>query len=63
MLFEKEHKESTKSVESEQAFLSMKAGSNYLCEYGELLSKMTQAPKYFTDASLLAAMTGIARFR
>ena len=29
---------------------------------GELLSKMTQAPKHFTDATLLAAMTGIARF-
>lgn len=32
------------------------------CERGELLEKMTQPPKAFTDASLLAAMTGIARF-
>lgn len=32
------------------------------CQRGELLSKQTQAPKYFTDASLLAAMTGIARY-
>ncbi len=33
-----------------------------LCREGEVLSKMTQPPKAFTDASLLAAMTGIARF-
>ncbi|WP_116475745.1 DNA topoisomerase III [Zobellella maritima] len=33
-----------------------------LCLRGELLDKLTQAPKYFTDATLLAAMTGIARF-
>lgn len=32
------------------------------CERGELLEKMTQAPKHFTDASLLSAMTGIGRF-
>ncbi|GAA3550822.1 DNA topoisomerase III [Zobellella aerophila] len=32
------------------------------CLRGELLDKLTQAPKYFTDATLLAAMTGIARF-
>lgn len=32
------------------------------CLFGELHSKVTQAPKYFTDATLLAAMTGIARF-
>ena len=47
---------------NDQAFKLMKEGESYLCEYGELLSKMTQAPKYFTDATLLAAMTGIARF-
>lgn len=32
------------------------------CETGELLEKVTQPPKHFTDATLLAAMTGIARF-
>ncbi|MEQ3638658.1 MAG: DNA topoisomerase III [Alteromonas sp.] len=32
------------------------------CEKGELLEKQTQPPKHFTDASLLAAMTGINRF-
>jgi DNA topoisomerase-3 len=32
------------------------------CDKGELLEKMTQAPSAFTDATLLAAMTGIARY-
>ena len=29
---------------------------------GHLLEKTTQPPEHFTDASLLAAMTGIGRF-
>lgn len=33
-----------------------------LCERGEVVAKQTQPPKPFTDASLLSAMTGIARF-
>ncbi|HAB25059.1 MAG TPA: DNA topoisomerase III [Pantoea sp.] len=33
-----------------------------LCERGEVLSKQTQPPRPFTDATLLSAMTGIARF-
>lgn len=32
------------------------------CEHGEIVSKKTQPPRHFTDASLLSAMTGIARF-
>ena len=32
------------------------------CERGEVISKKTQPPKPFTDATLLSAMTGIARF-
>jgi len=40
----------------------LKKGQNLQCEKGELLEKITQAPKHFTDASLLAAMTGIARY-
>jgi DNA topoisomerase-3 len=38
------------------------SGQKLLCDRGELLEKITQAPKHFTDASLLAAMTGIARY-
>ena len=41
---------------------ALKEGEQLLCERGELLEKMTQAPKSFTDATLLAAMTGIARY-
>ncbi len=37
-------------------------GEELQCERGELLQKQTQPPLPFTDATLLAAMTGIARF-
>ncbi|NMP31727.1 DNA topoisomerase III [Thalassotalea sp. M1531] len=37
-------------------------GEQLHCLHGHLLEKETQPPKYFTDATLLAAMTGIARF-
>lgn len=40
----------------------LKRGDSLECVRGELLEKNTQPPKYFTDATLLAAMTGIARF-
>ena len=43
-------------------FKQLQQGSCYFCEKGELLCKQTQPPKHFTDATLLAAMTGIARF-
>ncbi|MFM5547679.1 DNA topoisomerase III [Aeromonas veronii] len=41
---------------------ALKEGEQLLCERGELHEKMTQPPKSFTDATLLAAMTGIARY-
>lgn len=37
-------------------------GDTLLCERGEVVEKQTQPPRYFTDATLLSAMTGIARF-
>ena len=37
-------------------------GDELLCEHGEVVDKKTQPPRYFTDATLLSAMTGIARF-
>lgn len=40
----------------------VKKGQILFCEKGEILSKKTQPPKPFTDATLLSAMTGIARF-
>ena len=40
----------------------LKKGEEYWCKQGEVLEKVTQPPSPFTDATLLAAMTGIARF-
>jgi len=40
----------------------VKKGESVQCIDTELLNKETQPPKYFTDATLLSAMTGIARF-
>ncbi|MDH2998233.1 DNA topoisomerase III [Pasteurellaceae bacterium LFhippo2] len=40
----------------------VKKDQQLLCENGEIQSKKTQPPRYFTDATLLSAMTGIARF-
>jgi len=46
----------------QQSLPSLKKGDKLHCEKGELLEKMTQAPSAFTDATLLAAMTGISRY-
>ncbi len=40
----------------------LKKGDVLRCIKTELLEKQTQPPKHFTDASLLAAMTGISRY-
>jgi DNA topoisomerase-3 len=40
----------------------LKKGDTCRCERGEILEKQTTPPKPFDDASLLAAMTGIARY-
>lgn len=40
----------------------LKKGEHLHCKTGELVEKQTKPPKYFTDATLLAAMTGISRF-
>ncbi|MBD2786104.1 DNA topoisomerase III [Xenorhabdus sp. DI] len=37
-------------------------GEELLCEKGEVVERQTQPPRPFTDATLLSAMTGIARF-
>jgi DNA topoisomerase-3 len=44
------------------ALPNLKKGDSCLCERGEILEKQTTPPKPFDDASLLAAMTGIARY-
>jgi DNA topoisomerase III len=48
--------------ESEQRLPEVKLGDQGLCLAAAVHDKQTQPPKAFTDASLLAAMTGIARF-
>ena len=40
----------------------LKLGQQLYCQRGEVLEKHTQPPEHFTDATLLAAMTGISRY-
>ena len=40
----------------------LKKGEVHTCREGDIKHKMTEPPKYFTEATLLQAMTGIARF-
>ena len=47
---------------SEKFLPPLVKGQALHCQRGELLQKVTEPPKPFTDASLLAAMTGIARY-
>ncbi len=48
--------------EQQQVLPALRVGQSLCCEKGEVLEKMTVPPKPFTDATLLAAMTGISRF-
>ncbi|REL25461.1 DNA topoisomerase III [Thalassotalea euphylliae] len=45
-----------------QLLSQLTQGQTLYCQQGHLREKQTEPPKHFTDASLLAAMTGIARF-
>ncbi len=55
-------KEQNASEESIGSIPDLKKGDVLDCRSAELLEKMTQPPKPFNDATLLSAMTGIARF-
>jgi len=48
--------------DSEQELPKLSVGELLHCQQGYIAEKVTQAPKPYTDASLLSAMTGIARF-
>jgi len=48
--------------EDEQTLPPLEQGQVLHCQQGELLEKHTSPPQSFTDATLLAAMTGIARY-
>lgn len=49
-------------AESEQLLPPLTIGQQLFCARGEVIEKNTQPPEHFTDATLLAAMTGISRF-
>jgi len=51
-----------KSKDKEKTLPPLKKGQPLHCERGELIEKNTTPPPYFTDATLLSAMTGISRF-
>lgn len=54
--------QSQENQEWQEQLPQLKKGELLHCLKGELLEKQTQPPKHFNDATLLAAMTGIARF-
>lgn len=51
-----------KSDQESQQLPPLRLGQWVECVQGEVLEKMTQPPKPFTDATLLSAMTGISRY-
>ncbi|MBU2871104.1 DNA topoisomerase III [Colwellia sp. E2M01] len=51
-----------KEQEVEQSLPPLTQGQVLHCQHGELVEKQTSPPQSFTDATLLAAMTGIARY-
>jgi len=48
--------------ELQKSLPSLNKDDSLTCEDASLLDKQTTPPKYFTDATLLAAMTGIGRY-
>ena len=51
-----------KEKEKDATLPMLQVGENVICNDSELKEKKTTAPAYFTDATLLAAMTGISRY-
>jgi len=49
-------------TDEQQSLPPLTQGQELQSGQSELVSKQTQPPAYFTDATLLAAMTGISRF-
>ncbi len=54
--------DSSEEYNQEQTLPLLTSGQILHCKQGELLEKHTSPPQSFTDATLLAAMTGIARY-
>ncbi len=60
VLYPKSRKEASES--ENQKLPDLKKNDSVLCQDSEVAEKITQPPKPFNDASLLSAMTGIARY-
>lgn len=50
------------SIKTETVLPNLSLGESLHCIDSQLLEKQTSPPKHFTDATLLGAMTGIARY-
>lgn len=61
-LFQYKDKVKDKNKSDEQELPPLALNDVLHCVKGEVVEKQTQAPAPFTDATLLAAMTGIAKF-
>ncbi|WP_298720675.1 DNA topoisomerase III [uncultured Oceanisphaera sp.] len=61
-LFARPDKKEEEDPELQPTLPALAVGDALLCLEGELLDKLTQPPKHFSDATLLAAMTNIARY-
>ena len=55
-------KSANTKTETETVLPNLSKGESLHCIESQLLEKQTSAPKHFTDATLLGAMTGIARY-
>jgi len=62
VLFPSKEKSLAESSALSVVLSQLSQGQILHCRQGELIEKQTSAPESFTDASLLSAMTGIARF-
>ncbi|KPV95444.1 DNA topoisomerase 3 [Pseudoalteromonas sp. P1-9] len=49
-------------LKDEVTLPALSKGQSFTCQQGRLVEKKTEPPQHFNDASLLSAMTGIARY-
>lgn len=61
-LFKRKSADSKAANTESQLLPQLQKGDILQCNYGEVVEKNTQPPQDYTDATLLAAMTGIAKF-
>lgn len=62
VLFPVNKEQKKQNIEQENVLPNLTVGQVLHCQHGELVEKHTSPPESFTDATLLSAMTGIARF-